>query len=419
MNRVRWILAAAVCLSPSGARADLRDTANVVLEGWRAAGAKVSLADAHFLFDRERITVGLPPAEEEASCVAIALIAPRGMSFRARVVEAHEDEEPTPMQSAAGVLELARCGEPLEQIQVESEAGRGVVEVVVGRASSPLPALAKVLPERTGGLVPKAAEPGVLPPVAPIARRLEAAMLRAKLDGAKTTTRKQVGSDARGGGTLEVVLPAGCHRLDVMPAASNAIGKRRVDVDAELRTEDGDMLARDRSDTPDARLEACVGEDKSARIVWSGAPRGTDVIAVHASWPIPEGLPMSWGPDARARMARALMARHQSRSFERKPVHLAMGMVGRTSLALDVEPGGCYTVIAAVSQGFSRGIGIHAYVGSMESSDERTSTDEWGLVAFCAREHTRARIEIDARGSGVAWGLAAYLQASRVWRPAP
>jgi hypothetical protein len=88
-----------------------------------------------------------------------------------------------------------------------------------------------------------------------------------------------------------------------------------------------------------------------------------------------------------------------------------------TPVPLDVEAGACYMAVAAITHGHARGIGIRALVGSRDSSDERGVNDESGAVAFCANDREHARIDIDARGTAIAWAMAVYRIESGVWSP--
>src|SRR5262249_59823879 len=119
------------------------------------------------------------------------------------------------------------------------------------------------------------------------------------------------GSD--GGGEAQVMLEPGCHRVELFapePAARvRGTRRMRLDVDAELRDEDDELLARDRTDAADPRLETCVGEATAATGVFAGAPPGASVTATHVWWAMPEHLPASWPAEARGRGARARRAR--------------------------------------------------------------------------------------------------------------
>jgi hypothetical protein len=318
--------------------------------------------------------------------------------------------------SVAGVLQLERCeGAGIHYVVVASDAGRGAIETVVGRAPAPLPSLRNILPERTGGVVTATPEPGAPPSLAPLAKRAEASEARARRDGATVSPRETWTAGSEGVGEQPLKLSAGCHRVELFPSDGKpSPRKARVDVDAEIRGEDDELLARDRTDAPDARLEACVGTDTNAKVIFTGAGSGSDVLVTRASWALPAKLADVWGANARARMAKALLARHVSAPRE-APVFLAQGGTGNTLVPLSIEPGACYVVVAAVAFGHARGLGLRVSVGSREASDERGPNDDAGAVAFCAGEHERVRVDVEARGSSVAWGLALHRIEGRIW----
>jgi hypothetical protein len=81
----------------------------------------------------------------------------------------------------------------------------------------------------------------------------------------------------------------------------------------------------------------------------------------------------------------------------------------------EVEPGACYVAVAALERGHARGVGLRVAMGARSSSDERGTSDDSSAVAFCARDRENVRFEVDARGAGVAWGLAAFRVAGGVW----
>jgi hypothetical protein len=116
-------------------------------------------------------------------------------------------------------------------------------------------------------------------------------------------------------------------------------------------------------------------------------------------------------------MAGAMLARHISSPPE-PALLLAQGGPGATSVPVDVEPGACYVALAAVTQGHARGLGLRAIVGARQATDERGINDEAGAVAFCARERTHARLEVEARGTALAWGVALFRIEGGVWEAA-
>ena len=135
---------------------------------------------------------------------------------------------------------------------------------------------------------------------------------------------------------------------------------------------------------------------------------------VHASWPIPDKLPFTWGSSARARMAEMLIARHVLSPVQ-PAVMLTQGPTGNTPFAQTIEPGGCYVAIAAVAQGIPRGIGLRAVLGAREVIDDRGPTDQAALVAFCAGGRARVHLEVEARGPGISWGMTPFRVASGAW----
>src|SRR5262249_41661891 len=120
------------------------------------------------------------------------------------------------------------------------------------------------------------------------------------------------------------------------------------------------------------------------------------------------------GPPARARMAEALIARHVLPPAS-SAVFLTQGPTGNTPFTQAIEPGGCYMAIAAVAQGIPRGIGLRAVLGARDIADDRGPGDEAALVAFCANGRDRVRFEVEARGPGIAWGLALFRVVSGAW----
>lgn len=195
------------------------------------------------------------------------------------------------------------------------------------------------------------------------------------------------------------------------------MGRRfRLDVDAELRDPSSSdrVLARDRTEAPDARLEACVGKTTRVNVVFAGAPPRGEVTTTLASWPLPQRLPSLWGPVTRSKMARVMFTRHVAIPID-DPVFLAQGSSGTTPFPVSVEVGACYLAIVALTHGHARSLQIRTVIGARESTDERGAAEEAALSAFCVNAHERARVEVHARGTGVGWGLALFRVKSGMW----
>ena len=410
------------------ARADTaREVSERVVDQWRSAGGRVATLPSRFVFDDETVVVPIPVEDGATGCTHVALVGARGLSFRARLSDATSDplapEVAARASSLAGVLELRRCGSArsIRHVVVTSDAGRGALEVVVAHAPSALPSLTSVIPERTGGALPPVPEAGPLPVLPPPDKRAEVAEARAKREGARIDRRTPLRAGDDGGGEVELALAAGCHRVELFardPRADRGDrgGRRfRLDVDAELRDPANDrVLARDRTEAPAARLEACVGRETKVNVVFAGAPPNGDITSTLASWPLPQRLPALWGPVVRSKMARVMFTRHVAVPAE-DPIFLGQGSSGTTPFPISVETGGCYLAVVALTHGHARTLQIRSVVGSRESTDERGAAEEAALSAFCVNAHETARVEVHARGTGVGWGLAVFRVKSGVW----
>jgi hypothetical protein len=245
------------------------------------------------------------------------------------------------------------------------------------------------------------------------------AEVRARLDGAGTPSYARWLASARGGGNADVVLDPGCHTLALVaadPLGRSGDARRPLDLDAEMRSgRDGALLARDRGDAPDARLEQCVGEATPVTVTYVGAPPGGSLTVVHTSWRLPQHLPTLWGPTAMGRMAQILRAHHVT-ALPFDAAWLAQGAFGTTTVTLPVEAGGCYLAIAPEVSGITRSIGLSVRTSEQVAFDDRGQADTGALVAFCTGGRTMARIDVTARGSrSLVWGLAVYRVSSGIW----
>jgi hypothetical protein len=421
-------VAAATLGHPDVARAELRESVERLAEAWRAVGAAVAIDKTRFLTDdsddQRPVVVALPdlPAGE---CTTVVLLGARGLGFHVRVLDnGSDDVERKSLPSAAGALSIERCGEvPPRRLVLASDSGRGAIETVVARSAKPLPSLRSMLPERSGGILAPPLEPGMLPPLPPPEKRAEIAETRAKRDGAAIAGREtwQAGIDGTGAGAQTLV--PGCHRLQLFaldPRALHPSRHAKLDLDAEMRDEVGDhLLARDRSDAPDAQLSACVGEAAHVDVIFAGAPPNSRVLVSHVMWRLPAHLPALWGTEAIGRMAHVLLARHVV-SLPREPFMLAQGVSGVTPIPLSIEPGACYIGVTARIKEAARAIGLRVHVASDDAVDDRGIEGDGAAVAFCAGSQTHALAEVEARGTPLlGWGFALYRLHSGVWETPP
>lgn len=427
---VPWVVSfgVATTASSTAGASDLESVTVRTIREWSEAGAQVVRMPPRFLFDEAGVVVTLPAAaEHDAVCTHVAVVGTRGLSFRARFSDATNDpldaDQGGRASSVAGIVELKRCdgARAPRHVRISSESGRGTVEVVVAYAAPGLSSLASVVPERTGGALPKPPQAGLLPAQIAPEKRAEAAEVRAKRDGASSSARVLLPVFDDGNGEEEIELSPGCHRVELFPLDPREKHPSlllRLDLDAELRDAESDqLLARDRTESPNARLETCLGEAGRVRVVFVGALPRSKVVTTVATWPLPRRLPSVWGASTKAKMARAAFERHLP-SFRDEPIFLGQGGSGKTPFALPIEPGGCYVAMVGTTHGRVQGLQLRATVGAETSSNERGAEDEAAAVAFCAHGKDKARVEVQARGPGLGFGLAVYRLASGMWEDA-
>jgi len=408
---------AAVALVPTVAGAEIRELAARVADQYRAVGARVVELPARFLYEDETIAI-TPPNPNGARCITIAIVGARGLSFH--TIGADDDDDASQVYSVAGALELSSCeARGLQQVRLRSDAGRGAFETVVAFSSDALPPLRAVLPERVGGAPPQAIDPGPVPPFVPPEKRAEAAEWIAKHDGATVGPRAMATAGSDGTGVVHVQLERGCHRIELFSPELRAGRRRgRLDLDAELRDKNGEgLLARDRGESADARLELCLGERTDALLSFAGAAATAQIIVSRAYWALPASVPALWGTDAQRRIAGVMRAHHFAPL--QQPVALYQGVAGSTPIVTPVEQAACYVAVAAATRGTPHGVVLRAAVGASEHADERGTSDGAALVSFCTGDRERVHFTVEARGSALAWGLALYRTNGAAWEQAP
>jgi len=407
-------------LAPSaGAHAGLADAVQRVAASWRAAGAIVVVDKTRFLTDGETAAVVIPGGAP-AECTTVLLLGARGLGFHVGTGETSETNSRERIASEAGAVTWERCGTgPLpHRLLVTSDSGRGALEMAVARSAKPLPHLHAILPERTEGTLGPVADAGALPPLPSTGRRAEIAEARARRDGATILARIPIKSGPDGAGVAEAALAPGCHVLTVFaPDVRSTPPRRRgkLDVDAEMRDNDDRLLARDRSDAPDARLSVCVGETIRVAVTFVGSPPDAPLLISHGFWSLQQHLPEIWGTETKARMAQVLLARHVV-SLPEEPAFLAQGGAGTTSVPMSLEPGACYLAVVSLVQGASRSVDLRVHVGAREITDGHGIDEAGAVAAFCAGDRSSASAQVDAHGAPLlGWGLAVYRLQNRVW----
>jgi hypothetical protein len=427
--------AIAILAASSPAGADLAGDADRLVQQWKLRGAEVLRLEPTFLERGHSKTVstvrptraGVPASDN--GCITVAFIAVRTTEFfidpddgvpKSRPPEKPPSAGASPLplhrpplpndhriRSAGGVAMASRCGNDHDELRgatVEMASARGAVEVIVVRSAVPLGEIRDVLPERAAGPIAPRGDPGGSIEPGPLPDRLARAELRARGEGATRVTRASMRSSITGGGEFDLRLPSGCHRVEVMAEIPQAVPRRATDIDAEARSQDGHLFARDRADIPDARLDFCLGEATLVEVPFTGASGSVSVALSDAHWPIPAKIPTIWGPRARAGLAAALLRRHAPEPKE-PPILESLGVQGMTQIAVEVEPGHCYLAAVALIRGDARSIRLFSHIGDRAARDEAADRSEGAALAFCAAAEDSALIDVDVRGNSTWWAL--------------
>jgi hypothetical protein len=425
--RVSKGLAALAILAVSApARADLADDAERVAREWTQRGARVERLAPIFLEHGRVRALRFPlPALSDPACLTVAFVAVRTAEISVASADrpARGGEPgilPVPLArregdrrqpSAGGAIALTRCGAlrvELARLAIEVATARAAVEILVARSEMPPAELREILPERAAGpSAPRGDTGGPLEP-GPIGERLARAALRGRGEGAIEVERSSVRAQASGAGQAVLRAAEGCHRVEVMAETPSTFPHRGTDVDAEVREPGGRLLARDRADVPDARLDFCVGETQPVSITFVGAAGALPVHLAHARWPLPAHVPASFGARARAGFAGALFRRHAPAPAG-PPIFSSIGVQGPTSIPIEIQPGRCYLAAAALTRGEARTLRLSVTVGDRVARDDvQQERAEGAALAFCSESETTARLDVDVRGSAPWWALALW-----------
>jgi hypothetical protein len=423
-----WLVFAALFATPLAARADLRADADRLARHWAGRGARVERLTPLFLEHGTAKSLwsepkGVPPSGK-TGCLAVAFLGVRTADFflspeelglpaaMARAMNPHPDlEDDQRLRSAGGAAVLSRCGadqSELRRVRVDLASSRAAVEVLVVRSEKPVDPVADALPERAAGPLAPRGDPGGPIEPGPLAARRARVTARRTGAGASRVSSFTVHAGANGAGQLVLKLPEGCHTLDLLAEVPTTVPRRATDLDAEVRdSQSGRILARDRADVPDARLDFCLGDATSVDVSFIGASGPELVVVSDAHWAMPLWIPTRHGSRARAGFASALFRRHAP-----APPDAAMfetiGASGVTSFGVEVEPGQCYVASVALVRGDARALRLAVDIGERGSRDEAGERGESAALAFCAEEESSAHFEIDARGNTPFWALAVW-----------
>ncbi len=412
---LRLFLCIALLSVAAPARADLAAEAELIASSWSAHAEMAKRLPPTFLEHGRVQTISLPPSafdETTDSCTTVAFLTERSTDFivrpepmgtpkrRPRATEAQ--------RSIAGVVTLVRCGKEkasLGRLSVELRVARAALEVIVAEGRAPMPSLTSLLPDRATGPLAPLIDAGPQLPLDPLDVRAKRAATRARRSGASLVRQASLAPDFHGAGFELLELAEGCHRLELF-AEPAEFGP--IDLDAEARDAVTErVLARDRSESADARLELCVGAPSAVKLVFAGAQGSSEILLSDAVFPLPNGLPSTWGPRARAGMAAALRRRHV-RDLPHAPTATWLGIAGPTRVPVELDPGSCYLAVAAATRGDLRYMTLAAHVDGRTALDSNAGWIDGTVVAFCAEKEPRAALEVDARGLAVGWVLSLW-----------
>jgi len=417
---VFWLAIALFILPARETKADLASDAEELTRRWAASGQKTIRLPPIFLEHGRPRAVRVPELAFDSrgpSCTTIAFLTGRSTDFVVRVdplaSPKHHGVGGHLERSIAGSVLLSQCGaarDAFMRLAIELRVARSAVETVIAVGESPAIPIAEALPERASGPVAPLADPGPRSPLEPLAVRAKHAEQRVKTTGPGSTHTQIFSAEADGTGREVVRLEEGCHRIELF---AELLGRSPIDLDAELREAASErLMARDRSDASDVRLDFCAGTTTAADLLFAGAPGPVPVLLMDSLYALPKGIPAIWGARARGGLAAALW-RRQMPMIESDPIEQRLGVAGLTSMAVSIEPGNCYTMAIAALRGDPRSLTLSARVDTRVTFDSSSGVLDGSALAFCSAGAEKAYVEVEVRGSAVAWVLAVWQLGTR------
>jgi hypothetical protein len=420
LRHLFWLAIALFMLSARSARADLSTDAEELTRRWAASGQKTVRLAPMFLEHGRPRAVRIPEAAFDPkgpSCTTVAFLTGRSTDFVLRIdplaSPKHHGAAGHLERSIAGAVLLSQCGAARDaflRLAIELRVARSAVETIVAMGNTPAIPIAEALPERASGPVAPLADPGPRSPLEPLAVRARHAEQRVKSTGPTSMHTQVFSAEADGSGREVVRLEEGCHRIELL---AELLGRSPIDLDAELREAASErLIARDRSDASDVRLDLCAGATTAADLLFAGAPGPVPVLLVDSLYMLPKGVPTMWGARARGGLAAALWRRKMP-PIESDPIEQRLGVAGLTSMAITIEPGSCYTMAIAAIRGDPRSITLSARVDTRVTFDSTAGLLDGSALAFCSGGAEKAYVDVEVRGSAVAWVLAVWQLATR------
>ncbi len=341
-----------------------------------------------------------------AGCITVTLLAHPDASYYVLLGGDGTEER---LSSTAGLVQVARCGERRQELQglrVGVRSPRLILEGLLTRSQRPVPAADAVLQERRDA-APRGL-PAPEPPLVagPLPARLAAARQAAEVAGATHVELVPLAHGLRAG-SVPVDVAAGCHtfRLLARPPRQAA---ERIDLDAELYDDAGRLLSSDVTESPDARVEGCVGTPRRLWLKVRGAPTGEDVTLLRASWPLPAGWPDDWPEAVQGRVAHVARESGQ-RGLARRPVFERLGGHGAWRLPVPARRSGCYVAVLTPWDDAELEAGsLEALAGAAPSVAPFDPDVGSAWVAYCAHGQRSVTLRVTAFGPRARWLLAVW-----------
>jgi hypothetical protein len=382
-----------------------------VAKAW-GPGAQTAQLPARFLQRGETVPVPLPALRGD--CVTLLALSAPNISFVLSLDRRVTKEESAtqsdsaaggfPLPSHAGLVELTRCGKRRSQLSramLTMRSPRGTVQFLVAAGPAPALSATSVLSDREPGPEAPLRRIGARPGLGPLEERLEARTQAHRARSAQSVTRLELRRESQ----LLRVGP-GCHRVDVLAGEWEG---STPDLDARLvDPETGRVTAEDETTTSDPMLVFCQAEGTHLRLEVQPNGSAGERAGLLASWPLPRGLPVTWGRKARSAMARALFDPDFGfKSISDRPDSSSLGVAGVTGLFVPTQPGACYRVAVAAFQGELSQLALGLQSGLL-SRQAREGPNSGAQLSFCAKETGTAKLEVQAVGTGLVWLLASW-----------
>ena len=351
------------------------------------------------LLERGEVTpIALPAWALDAArgeCSTLVFLAPVPTQF---LLHVHPwPGLPSTFASSAGALELTRCGRArssLLQVLVEMRSPRAVLHTLVAvGADAPAP-LIESLPERDAGAAAPAGDPGPPLPRAPLGERLRRFELLAREAGATTVETRLLPSQ----GYVRLALEPGCHRL---LATSKASGAEPYQLLLQSPSE-REPERFDASDEGDVAHELCTVLPRPLLVSVQAERADPDRQLALAHFPLPQGLPGRFGPDAAERLLQALGGSTAPQKLG-VLVSATLGAQGRTPLPRSLLPQTCYLGVAAPIHGQPSAVSLAVEAGTLRAQSSSSEAQPGPRVGFCTGKETEVALDVEARGLGVAW----------------